>query len=469
MNRKVAVLLVSFPLVCGIASVAGVYFVKPELFSHLPFSIGAKFAKSEVEIVAGKEPQDHVDVGALPDKDTSKQEPPEELQQTSTESVAITAAPDFVAPRSQTSPVNKAMREISKFQSRMARGVDASSRDLKSAMLGAQKIVTSNVAGPLQLDEIGSIAQYVLSGGDPSAAARALQNSKLTGQQKDLLEGVQSYATANLAVAKEKLLPLDAKRFGVMLDAHLTMVQVQLDEHSDFSKKLDRLAYVANLVPGTLIEEAAIRRMLPLFGRDENSKTFQYWTKRYLRRFQNSLYYEDFESSLVEALARVSEANRDFQSTLGEIFTNSKQAQAASLSRRLMTLAVDTGNTVLCDDIYKALLGAGDLETEAFADTKVLVGVCKAAGADIKLLEELRELDGLAVSEATKIRLKKAIAMAEAIHKSSPLQDDGHLGPYLPLSQSDDFASLFASVAQQIESSLSAIEKADGHETRLNN
>lgn len=429
----------------------------------------SEIAGSENEKLDATKAENTVGADANVDRDRETGEQPEALAQSSAEQVAVTAASDFVSPKSQTSPFGKAMREISALQAAMAQGVSGSPGDLKASMLRAKSAFVSGGATATSPEDLQSLAQYVLSGGDPSAATKVLQNSSLKAHHRDLIEGVRSFATADLAKARLKLLPLDGKSFGTMLDAQLTMAQVQLDDASSTDQKRKRLSHVANIVPGTLIEEAAIRRLIPLLAQAKDSKALIYWTTRYIRRFSSSLYYQDYESTLVDSLALVSTTDMHVtQLVLDEIFTSANEQQAASLSRKLLLIAVDNGNSLLCDDVQKSLSKTSYLKADGNTDTLALLSVCKAAEGDARVLQDLRMIDTTAMSSVVKANLDKAIVMAEAIQKSIPLKDDGMFGPHLPLSESGDYASLFASVAQQIDSSVAAIKKANDHETRLN-
>ena len=54
--------------------------------------------------------------------------------------------------------------------------------------------------------------------------------------------------------------------------------------------------------------------------------------------------------------------------------------------------------------------------------------------------------------------------MSQQIQKGSPLEDDGRAGPHLPLSADEAYSPLFASVAQQMDASVSAIRRVDEDE-----
>lgn len=469
MKKKLIGLVAAALVVSGIAGFAAVYFIKPSLLSYLPFIGETEKVEGVHQNTDKAEAAGAVADGSHTDQSDKSEEQPETLRQSSAEQPVVTAASDFVRPKSQTSRVGQAMREITALQARLAQGVDGSPQNLKASMRHAEEVFSSNDVTSESNEDIQSLAQYVLSGGNPDVASKALQNPLLSIQQKELLQGVVAYATADFAKAKQKLLPLDGEQFNTLLDAQLTMVQVQLEQETDTGKNLERLSYVANIVPGTLIEEAAIRRMVPLLARPNHSQKLLYWTSRYLRRFSNSLYYQDFETSLIGAVVQYpGNETQVREGLLTGMFANADEKKAASISSKILVVAVESGNTELCGSVQNSLAKTSFLASGSFADTNALIEICRVSQGEATVLEALRKIDQSDLSEPVKTNLNKAIKMAEEIQKEVASKDDGHFGPYLPLSKAEDYDDFFASVAQQIDTSISAIEKADDNETGFN-
>ena len=59
------------------------------------------------------------------------------------------------------------------------------------------------------------------------------------------------------------------------------------------------------LVPGTLVEEAALRREIFLAGQIDNADRFETLAIQYLRRFRHSIYAGNFREHHEEAVERL--------------------------------------------------------------------------------------------------------------------------------------------------------------------
>ena len=121
-------------------------------------------------------------------------------------------------------------------------------------------MIAKKEGAQISVSEVQSVANYVLSGGDPLVVERLIKSESLLPEQKSLLAGVMSYATADFVKASELLIPLDPRKFEIALSAQLSMAQAQLAKTASHSDNIKRLAYAADVIPGTLIEEAATRR-----------------------------------------------------------------------------------------------------------------------------------------------------------------------------------------------------------------
>jgi chemotaxis protein MotC len=379
-------------------------------------------------------------------------------------------APDYVAPRSKTSAVVRVINEMSALQTRMALGKQDAPLALKSLMLRVPEIVAATDVSVMSNSEIQSVAVYGLSGGDPAVITRLLNSSTLTFEQRSLLMGVKSYATGDFTKATANLLPFDPKNFDIALGAQLAMTQSQLAKDATAPENLNRLAFAADVVPGTLIEEAAIRRILPYLATVNDARKVSYWVQRYLRRFPDSLYYQDFEVGVADVLTRVLPQNPvQNYSVLVDILRTAGEKRAASLARKIILQVMLQGNAEGCSSVGKALADSYDTKKEIFRMTSVLIQICgSTAGGPIEL-EALKSINSATLDEDVRRHLSKAIAMSEAILNDGLPQDDSKLGPYLPMSADEAHATMFASVAQQLKASVLAIRSVDDDEAGSDN
>ena len=465
-------------LATSAVGVSGVVFVKPGLLSQFAMVAGAEVisegkppthqkAEQQTELPMPHEGRDSISNNELGladgtprggEHDATRKNGPEQQ-------VELAAAPDFVVPVSRSSLVVQAMRKISKLQSEMAMGHKNAPQALKTEMLRVPKLIAEMEVSKLTSSEIQSAALFVLSGGDPSVVARFLQAASMSVEQRALLEGVANYATADFSKASERLLPLNPNQFETTLNAQLTIAQVQLTAPANSPNIINRLAFAANIVPGTLIEEAAIRRIIPHLSRKGEVNSLLYWTQRYLRRFPNSLYYRDFEVSFVDAIVSMANDKLEWDETsLASTFRAAGENRTARLAREILLRVIQSGNTAGCVLVAKALDKSFGSGSDKFSESEVLIEICRVTELDEKNLADLKLIDPSKLDEAVKQNLVKAIAMAETIQLDEPLLEDNGIGPHLPLAADEAFAALFASVAQQMDASIAAIKKVDKDE-----
>lgn len=467
MKQKKLIMTAAITLLAGGSALTGFLLPWKDLVASLPFP-----GKSTEETTAPKNPElkkaDSPSGG-----ETAALEHAAEIESPGPASkgepdrqVALVAAADFMEPHSRSSLVVKTMREITLLQTAMANGNDAAPVKLRAAMIKMPTLVAGMAAKQISSSEVEALALYVLSGGEPSTTTQALKSESLSTIHRTLLVGVFSYATGDAAKAAEKLLPMDIMQFETVLAAQLAIAQVQLAPTADIEKNIALLAYAADTVPGTLIEEAAIRRIIVQFDHKNAVEDSLYWAARYLRRYSRSLYYRDFESVFIAALSKVLIVNAEMDGQkLANIFRVADEAKAESIARQSLLSVIHSGNSEGCARISSAMGQSHDLAKPRFNNLDALFKICKAAGDDEKNLEAMKLIDGTQLDQTVAHELSGAIALAETIRQDHPLRDDGSFGPHQPLSMDKDYSDLFASVAQQLDATVKSINRADGDET----
>ena len=491
MTRKKVLILGSLLLTVISAGGGAAFFIWPEAISHLPF-VGDKLA------VAGDKPPDHAAEGDPEHvKDAHGQEKPavvsgahgeektaeaaeadhgelsqaegghgEDKKSGNGQEVELVAASDYVVPNSRTSGIVGAVRKMNSLQTRMAEGDRGAPQQLKDLMRRIPDLIDQVNTEKLPPSDVQAVALFVLSGGDPSVVSRLLKADSLTKKQKALLNGIVSYASADSVKAAEILLPLDPNTFETTLSAQLAVAQAQAATEAPVIENIARLAFAANTVPGTLIEEAAIRRLIPLLAGEGKSKKFFYWAKRYLRRFPKSLYQQDFDFSTTDGIIKLLASNHfSDEAGLADMLGVAGEARAAALTRSILLHVVLEGSAAKCQTIEKALAVPYDLGSEKLKAPATLIQICKAIDGRSDALAELKSIDPSNLDVDVKLHLTKALTLAGAIQKDIPPPNDGNIGPNQPLSIDEAFSPLFASVAQQMDASLSAIRRVDDDET----
>src|SRR4051812_23484536 len=133
---------------------------------------------------------------------------------------------------------------------------------------------------------------YLLSGGAPQII-RKLPRDKLNVDGR-LFDGALAYVEGRQEEARELLKDVKPRNLPSGLGGQVALVQGALLARSEASLAIERLDDARLLLPGTLVEEAALRREILLVGQAEDFDKFEFLTLSYVRHYKSSVYAADF-------------------------------------------------------------------------------------------------------------------------------------------------------------------------------
>jgi chemotaxis protein MotC len=145
------------------------------------------------------------------------------------------------------------------------------------------------------------VAGYVLSGGDPATAVTLSKSDSLSPFHRRLLEGVSLFMRGNRQEAAGLLKAIDVLKLPARVAGRVALAQALLEQ--DPAARQTGLAIAVALMPGTLVEESAVRRSTLAFAETADEKQFWKRLERYQRRFPDSLYARSFWEEVVSQLA----------------------------------------------------------------------------------------------------------------------------------------------------------------------
>ncbi len=145
---------------------------------------------------------------------------------------------------------------------------------------------------------------FVLSGGDAAILSPFGEGLEPNSKEKKLFDGIMAYGEGRTSEAEAKLLPLDAASLNPMRGGHLSLAQALLSARLNPKRALGYFETAGLLLPGTLVEEAALRQTTVLAAKTGDSATFSKAAITYLRRFQQSVYEARFEAQIAFHIAR---------------------------------------------------------------------------------------------------------------------------------------------------------------------
>ncbi len=137
-----------------------------------------------------------------------------------------------------------------------------------------------------------AVVIYMLSGGAPQIV-RKLPRDKIN-VDKALFDGALAYVEGRQDEARDLLKDVKPRTISSGMGGQVALVQGALLARSEASLAIERLDDARLLLPGTLVEEAALRREILLVGQAEDFDKFEFLTLAYIRHYRNSVYAGDF-------------------------------------------------------------------------------------------------------------------------------------------------------------------------------
>lgn len=151
---------------------------------------------------------------------------------------------------------------------------------------------------------------YVLSGGDPRILRSLLGLGGLSPAIERLMRGSLAYAEGRSGEAAEHLADIEARSLDPGIAGTIALVQSALAAKADPSKAMALLDEARLLSPGTLVEEAALRREILLLPAAGQLDRLEPLLARYIRRFGKSFYATVFWRQLASEIAGLALAEK---------------------------------------------------------------------------------------------------------------------------------------------------------------
>ncbi|MBS8260798.1 chemotaxis protein [Roseibium polysiphoniae] len=143
---------------------------------------------------------------------------------------------------------------------------------------------------------------HVLSGGHPKIVYRLRAFDPQPAVDAALMEGALAYVEGREGDVVAHLGDIDPMDLPSALGGHVALIKAAVLVKEQPAEAMELLSVARLLMPGTLIEEAALRREVFVAGKLGDIERFQSLSLRYLRRFRGSIYAGDFQRRFSLAL-----------------------------------------------------------------------------------------------------------------------------------------------------------------------
>lgn len=310
------------------------------------------------------------------------------------------------------------VRTLQSLQNQAAQG--------NKAAHAAQRDLLREIAGPLANADPATWSDprntraavlYVLSGGQPGVLNELLTRGEPAGLPPGLAAGALAYVMGDSDRARALLTPLDPASLPDALGGQLALVQANLIARTDQKRALALLDQARLLAPGTLVEEASLRRAVFIAGEISDLDRMERATSQYLRRFGGSVYAESFRQSFGAALVRF-EIGRDparfpqLVATMRAFDEGQQRAVFLIVARNALIRGRFEQARRAADEAAK--LAAGDDEAGTRA-TLYAAASRIAADREERALASLKAIDAAKLPAADKPILETALRVAARI------------------------------------------------------
>jgi chemotaxis protein MotC len=275
---------------------------------------------------------------------------------------------------------------------------------------------------------------FLLSGGHPQVIRTLLDRRRLAVDDR-LVTGALAYVEGREGDAAELLRDVDARALPASLGGQVSLVKSALVVRQDAKAATVHLDDARLLMPGTLVEEAALRREIFVAGQADDFERFEALATRYMRRYPRSVYAGNFRQRFALALMRFGFAQEEryfprLAAMLDNLDADSRRTLYLLVSRTAV-LRGKSGMARLAAEQAAVLSGPGSREYERArlygAAARVVTDGYEAG------LSDLRAVDRQKLSPRDVEVLDAALALAGHLRK--PVGDakaDGPVPPPVP-------------------------------------
>jgi len=302
--------------------------------------------------------------------------------------LAVTLTLGTTAASAQSDPAPcETVRTLTALQDQIADGDSvAQAAHAKAILRAGRAFVKAKPAVWADRRNARALVVYLFSGGDARTMAATVAATQIAPGLEDLYAGAIAYGIGDDDTARAKLMAIDPKTQPSGLGGHLALVQATLVTHQDQAKAIALLDLARLLEPGTLVEEAALRKEMSLIGATGDLAKFALLTRRYLGVFEHSFYAENFRELVARTAMDVgADDTAEAGAKLARLMTGLGQAERRRLYLAIAHVAVVAGRTTmaaLAGEEARKLSRPDDTEA---ARAMVYYGAAAIIGTDYEL------------------------------------------------------------------------------------
>ena len=344
-----------------------------------------------------------------------------------------------------------AARTLEKIQDATASG-DRAAVELQSKLIVQMGTDLTNAKDSDLQDvrNLRAVAVYLFSGGNPNVAERRIIPLKMDPENKALLDGALAYARGDKAGALKFLGNVDLASLPPTLSGRVALVKAILTSADDLKAALSSLGTARALMPGTLVEEGALRRCVSFAGKLPDIEQLEHCSSSYIRRFPESIYWQEFEESFTLSLIEMDYLKAGgTMPRLNIILKDLPPADTRGILLKISKAAVSHGRHALA---VASAQSAGELSHAGSAEmarSNLYEGAILIAGESYEAGKtELEKINPTLLDPSDRSLLDKALELSRQIARKPDTKEEDAIKPpisaELEKDQSPAFSNLLA-------------------------
>ena len=262
-----------------------------------------------------------------------------------------------------------------------------------------------------------AIAVYLFSGGNPDIAENRLAQLKIDPEKKTLLDGALAYARGDKANAIKFLADIDLASLPANLAGRVALVKAILTSAEDLKSALLLLSSARSFMPGTLVEEAALRRCISFAGKLPNIEQLEHCASLYIRRFPKSVYWREFEENFTLSMIEVDYLKSG--GSMPRLMLVLKDMPSSDYRRMLLKIsraALNHGRYSLATLNAEKALELSRADSAEMARSNLYLGALMIVQENLANgKEKLEQLDKRQLDQSDQVLLEKALDLARQI------------------------------------------------------
>ncbi|MFG1249191.1 chemotaxis protein MotC [Xanthobacter flavus] len=266
-----------------------------------------------------------------------------------------------------------------------------------------------------------ALVMYFLGGGNPAVLRAIINREPKPNIDEKLLSGSLLYLEGREEPALRQLGEIDARKLPNGIGGQIALAQAALTVRSDPAKASRLLEVARLLMPGTLVDEAALRRAVLVAAQAGDLDQFERLSGQYFSRFRHSAYAGNFRQRFAAALSRMNVlATPDGLSRLDALLAPLDEEARREVFLLVSRSAIVEGKTALATTAAERAMVLAPAASRDAERARVYLSAAQAATPDrYKTAEEaLKAIDRARLDPSDQALLEAARRTAELIRRA---------------------------------------------------